>query len=89
MRDRCRERSSSFPYAKRRRYRRADRPPPLRVGQLLLVLVDPPADPREDLRVDLAPDRSKHAAGIFGKLDLAPSDDDNRRVLALLAYLGS
>src|SRR5712691_1580471 len=32
---------------------------------------------------------SKHAAGIFGQLDLAPSDDDNRRVLAVLAYLGS
>jgi DNA-binding NarL/FixJ family response regulator len=32
---------------------------------------------------------SKHAAGIFGHLDLAPSDDDNRRVLAVLAYLGS
>jgi DNA-binding NarL/FixJ family response regulator len=32
---------------------------------------------------------SKHAAGIFGKLDLAPSDDDNRRVLAVLAYLES
>ena len=28
---------------------------------------------------------SKHAAGIFGKLDLVPSDDDNRRVLAVLA----
>ncbi len=32
---------------------------------------------------------SKHAAGIFGQLDLAPSDDDNRRVLAVLAYLDS
>jgi DNA-binding NarL/FixJ family response regulator len=32
---------------------------------------------------------SKHAAGIFVKLDLAPSDDDNRRVLAVLAYLES
>ena len=32
---------------------------------------------------------SKHAAGIFAKPDLAPSDDDNRRVLAMLAYLDS
>jgi DNA-binding NarL/FixJ family response regulator len=32
---------------------------------------------------------SKHATGIFGQLDLAPSDDDNRRVLAVLAYLDS
>jgi DNA-binding NarL/FixJ family response regulator len=32
---------------------------------------------------------SKHAAGIFGNLGVAPSDDDNRRVLAVIAYLNS
>jgi len=31
----------------------------------------------------------KHAAGIFAKLDLAPCEDDNRRVLAVVAYLES
>jgi DNA-binding NarL/FixJ family response regulator len=31
----------------------------------------------------------KHAARIFGKLGLAPSDGDNRRVLAVLRYLES
>jgi DNA-binding NarL/FixJ family response regulator len=31
----------------------------------------------------------KHVAGIFGKLRLPPSEADNRRVLAVLRYLGA
>jgi len=32
---------------------------------------------------------SKHCTAIFAKLDLPPSESDNRRVLAVLAYLNS
>ncbi|MFD4508650.1 LuxR C-terminal-related transcriptional regulator [Streptomyces sp. NPDC058457] len=32
---------------------------------------------------------SKHSTSIFAKLELAPSDDDNRRVLAVLTFLMS
>jgi DNA-binding NarL/FixJ family response regulator len=31
----------------------------------------------------------KHVANIFMKLDLPPSENDNRRVLAVLRYLQS
>ncbi|HEY4568748.1 MAG TPA: response regulator transcription factor, partial [Kribbella sp.] len=32
---------------------------------------------------------SKHTNNIFSKLDLPPSEDDNRRVMAVLTYLSS
>jgi DNA-binding NarL/FixJ family response regulator len=32
---------------------------------------------------------SKHCTSIFAKLDLPPSETDNRRVLAVLAFLNS
>ncbi|GAA4995901.1 MAG: response regulator transcription factor [Streptomycetaceae bacterium] len=32
---------------------------------------------------------SKHTTSIFGKLAITASDDDNRRVMAVLAYLGA
>jgi len=30
---------------------------------------------------------SKHSYNVFGKLGLEPSEDDNRRILPVLAYL--
>ena len=45
---------------------------------------------RRDALAELSPKVvEKHVASIFGKLGLAPSDSDNRRVLAAIRYLGS
>jgi hypothetical protein len=38
---------------------------------------------------DLSPCRGKRVASIFAKLGLAPSENDNRRVIAAINYLES
>jgi hypothetical protein len=58
---------------------------------------DPPAGPSSrTLNAGIAAELvvspgavEKHVAGIFAKLGLPPSDGDNRRVLAVLRYLGT